>query len=265
MSRLEWRGPRLRGFIAGGGVLAGCLLFGAAGSSGAGQGRRIELADYAKIVTVSDPQISPDGKAIVCVISQVKLEQDRNDRCLFLVDVTTGVRRILTHDRKDVGLPRWSPDGTMLAFLAAVGAPKEEKAQVFVLPMNGGDALRITDAPMGVEQFAWRPNQKEIAYVTADEPENKKDIEKHLDAFEVGDNGYLETKAPTPSHIWLAPTEGGKARRLTSGAWSLPKTLPPSSPASPLSWSWDWKRLTFTKQQDPHSGDSDMRTVQVLD
>lgn len=250
---------RLRSFPV---ALAGCALL---AQSAAAQSRRIELADYAKIVSVSDPQISPDGRSIVCVVSRVNLEQDRNDRALFLVDVKTGARRLLTHDRKEVGSPRWSPDGTLLAFLAAVGPAKEEKAQVFVLPMNGGDTQQITDAPMGVEQFAWRPNQKEIAYVTADEPENKKDIEKHLDAFEVGDNGYLETKAPTPSHIWLVAVDGGKARRLTSGAWSLPKTLPPSSPASPLSWSWDGKLLTFTRQEDPHSGDSDRRTVQVLD
>src|SRR5262249_54520228 len=98
-----------------------------------------------------------------------------------------------------------------------------------------------------------------------DEPENKKDIEKHLDAFEVGDNGYLETKAATPSHIWLVGVDGGRARRLTSGAWSLPKTLPPSSPASPISWSPEGKWLAFAKQADPHSGDSDRRTVQLLD
>jgi len=260
----RWRSPQVRKLWLAR-VCAAAVVCLIAGAWAAGQSRRIELADYAKIVGVSDPQISPDGKSIVCVVSRVNLEQDRNDRSLILVDVATGSRRALTQDRKDVGSPRWSPDGTVLAFLAAVGAPKEEKAQVFVLPMNGGDALKITDAPMGVEQFAWRPNQKEIAYVTADEPGNKKDIEKHLDAFEVGDNGYLETKAPTPSHIWLVSVDGGKARRLTSGSWSLPKTLPPSSPASPLSWSPDGKQLVFAKQEDPHSGDSDMRTVQVLD
>src|SRR5215472_5493804 len=229
-------------------ALTGCALF--AGLTAA-QSRRIELADYAKIVTISDPQISPDGKSIVCIVSRTNLEQDRNDRALTLVDVKTGAHRVMTRDRKEVGSPRWSPDGTLLAFLAAVGAAKEEKAQLFVLPMSGGDPLQITDAAMGVEQFAWRPNQKEFAYVTADEPANKKDIEKHLDAFEVGDNGYLETKSPTRSHIWLVPVDGGKARRLTSGAWSLPKTLPPSSPASPLSWSSDGKLLTFTRQEDP--------------
>jgi len=259
----QWESPRLRRVWLARvcAVVMGCAI---AVSSAWAQARRIELADYAKIVGVSDPQISPDGKSIVCVVSRVNLEQDRNDRALVLVDIASGAQRVLTYDRKETGFPRWSPDGSRLAFLSAVGPAKEEKAQIFVLSMSG-DAMKLTDAPLGVEQFAWRPNGAEIAYVTADEPENKKDIEKHLDAFEVGDNGYLETKAPTPSHIWLIGAAGGKARKLTSGAWSLPKTLPPSSPASPLSWSADGRLLAFAKQDDPHSGDSDRRTVQVLD
>lgn len=228
------------------------------------QARRIELADFGKAVSVSDPQISPDGKSIVYVMSRMNMDQDRNDRDVVLQEIASGARRALTHDRKDAGSPRWSPAGDRVAFLAAVGPAKEEKAQIFVLSMSGGDALKITDAPNGVEQFAWRPVTGDIAYVTADEAENKKDIEKHLDAFEVGDNGYLETKAPTPSHIWLIAADGGKPRRLTSGSWTLPKVLPPSSPSSPISFSPDGKLLTFTKQEDPHSGDSDGRTVQIL-
>lgn len=246
-------------------VLAGALLLGIAPLQAAGQSRRIELGDFAKIVSISDPQIAPDGKAIVCVVSRVNLEQDRDDKELVLVDVGSGGMRSLTRDRKDLRSPRWSPSGDRLAFLASAGAAKEEKQQIFVLAMSGGDAAKITDAVNSVEQFAWRPNGQEIAYVTADEAENKKEIEKHLDAFEVGDNGYLESKAPTPSHIWLVAADGGKARRLTSGSWTLPKVLPPSSPSSPLSWSPDGKFIVFTKQQDPHSGDSDLRTVQILD
>jgi dipeptidyl aminopeptidase/acylaminoacyl peptidase len=229
-----------------------------------GQARRIQLADFGKAVSISDPQISPDGKSIVYVLSRMNMEQDRNDRDLVLQEVATAGRRALTHDRKGVGSPRWSLEGDRIAFLATVGPAKEEKAQIFVLSMSGGDALQVTDAPSGVEQFAWRPISKDIAYVTADEPENKKDIEKHLDAFEIGDNGYLETKALTPSHIWLVSADGGKPRRLTSGSWSLPKVLPPSSPSSPISWSPDGKFITFTRQDDPHSGDGDRRTVQIL-
>jgi len=54
----------------------------------------------------------------------------------------------------------------------------------------------------GIEQFAWRPADRNIAYVTSDEPANKKEMEKHHDAFEVGDNDFLATEAA------LLPTFG---------------------------------------------------------
>jgi dipeptidyl aminopeptidase/acylaminoacyl peptidase len=228
------------------------------------QTRHLELNDFAKITSVSDPQISPDGKSIVFVVARPNIEQDRNDRELVLIDVATGTQRVLTYERKGTGSPRWSPAGDRLGFVAADGAGKDAKPQIFVLPMTGGEARKITDAPNGIEQFAWRPNGQEIAYVTSDEPENKKEIEKHHDAFEVGDNDFLATEAALPSHIWILAAEGGKAKRLTSGAWSLPKSAPPSPPASPISWSPDGKWMLFTRQEHPHQGDADLTTLQVL-
>jgi dipeptidyl aminopeptidase/acylaminoacyl peptidase len=228
------------------------------------QARPIELNDFLKITTVSDPQISPDGKSIAVVVSRPNLDQDRSDRELVLIDVATSSPHVLTHDRKGVGSPRWSPEGDRLAFEAVDTTAKEPKLQLYVLPMSGGEAKKITEAPNGIEQFAWRPNGRDIAYVSSDEPENKKEIEKHNDAFEVGDNDYLATAAETPSHLWLVPADGGKARRLTSGAWSLAKSAPPSSPASPINWSADGKLLLFTRQEHPQFGDSDLTTLQVI-
>jgi dipeptidyl aminopeptidase/acylaminoacyl peptidase len=134
------------------------------------------------------------------------------------------------------------------------------------MPMAGGDAKRVTDAPMGVQHYAWNPDGTCLAYATADEPANKKDIEKGLDAFEVGNDGYLVTTAPTPSHVWLVTSDGASARRLTSGTWSLEAPPPPpSSPLSGLSWSGDGKSIAFIRQEKPNIGDRDKRSVHVLD
>ncbi len=231
-------------------------LFAAALASA--QQRRIQLDDLANVDTVSDPQISPDGKSIMCVVSRPNFEEDRSDNELVLVNVTTGAQSVLTFDRKDVGSPRWSRNGDRLAFLAVVPYTKDKKddtskkedgPQVFVMPMSGGDAKKVTNAPNGVEQFAWRPNGKDIAYVTSDEPPNQKEIEKHNDSFEVEDNDYLATSAPTSSHLWLVGAEGGDSKRLTSGTWSLAKTSPPNPPASPISWAPDGKSVAFTRQE----------------
>ena len=227
--------------------------------------RTIQLDDFTKISSVSDPQISPDGKSIAFVLSRINLDQDRADRDLLIIDIASGAPRALTHDRKGVGSPRWSPEGDRLAFEAVDTAAKDPKLQLFVLPMTGGEAHRLTDVPNGIEQFAWSPNGQQIAFVTSDEPENKKEIEKHNDAFEVGDNDYLTNGPTTPSHLWLVAAEGGKPRRLTQGAWSLAKSAPPSSPASPINWSPDGKSILFTRQEHPQFGDADQTTLQIID
>jgi dipeptidyl aminopeptidase/acylaminoacyl peptidase len=167
------------------------------------QARRIELGDFRKIVNVSNPAISPDGKSIVIVVSRVNWDEDRLDSQLVLVDIATGAQRPLTNIRKGLDLPQWSPSGDRLAFVAEAGEEKKAAAQIFILPMNGGEPQQITSAPLGVEQYAWRPNGAFIAFASPDEPPNKAEIEKHHDLFEVGDNDFLATSAPTPSHIWL--------------------------------------------------------------
>jgi len=236
------------------------------------QKRAIRLEDSSKIVTVSEPQISPDGKSVVIVVSRQNFEEDRNDTELVLVDVATGAQRVLTFGRKQAAFPRWSPTGDRLAFLAVVPYTREKKddttkredsPQIFIMPMNGGDAKKITNAPNGVEQFAWRPDGKQIAYVTSDDPLNQKAIDGHNDSFEVGDNDYLATSATTPSHLWLVSTEGVETKRLTSGSWSFSRTEPFASP-SPLSWTPDGNSLVITRQELPHSGDNDLTTLQIL-
>jgi hypothetical protein len=67
--------------------------------------RAIQLDDFLKITSVSDPQISPDGKSIAFVVSRINLEQDRSDRELLVIDHARGVPRSLTHDRRGVGSP----------------------------------------------------------------------------------------------------------------------------------------------------------------
>ena len=228
------------------------------------QTNRFAIADLAKMVSISDPQISPDGKSVVIVVSRPNFEEKRYDSELVLVDIVTSGQHTLTRDRQDVEQPRWSPSGDRLAFLAKPGPGKEEKAQLFVMPMKGGDALRLTSVTNGVQHFSWRPDGKEIAFVTADEPENKQEIEKGDDAFEIGNDSFLTAAAATPAHLWLISAQGGQPRRLTSGAWSMAQSLD-MMPLVPLSWSPDGSSIAFTRQATPHSGDTDLIAVNILD
>ncbi len=226
---------------------------------------RFGLDHLDRLVRVSEPQISPDGKSIVVAVQRAQTESNRWASELVLVEVASGQQRPLTRNRKEVHHPRWSPSGDRLAFLATQGEGKAAAPQIFVLPMNGGDAHQITCCASGVQHFAWRPDGAEIAFAAADEAPNKKEIEKGNDAFEVGNDDLFTSSAPMPVHIWLVSAEGGEPQRKTSGAWSLPWVLPPMSPPSPLSWSPDGRRLAFVRQATPHTGDSDKASAQILE
>lgn len=222
---------------------------------------RFTVEQTGKIVRVTDPQISPDGKSIAVIVSRTNYEENRYDPELMLIDIGTRAQRVLTRERRGLSQARWSSDGTRLAFLATV----DTKPQIFVLPMNAGDAWQVTKSGTGVQQFAWRPGRNEIAYVAADEATRVTGEERHNRAFEIQNNHFLLLEAPRPAHVWLVSSEGkGAPRRLTSGSWTLPVSLPPSAPSSPLSWSPDGSRIALVKMATVYTGDADQSAVQIL-
>src|ERR1700674_5810450 len=141
---------------------------------------RYDIPFAAKIVRVADPQISPDGKSIAATVSRANLDENRYDAELVLIDVATRKQRVLTHDRRGVSFPRWSPNGDRLAFLATVGT----NPQVFVMSMSGGDPAQATKVSAGVQQFAWRPDGEALAFAATDEAPKKTGEERHNDVFE---------------------------------------------------------------------------------
>ena len=229
------------------------------------QTRPFELGDLAKLTGLSDPQFSPDGQTIAMVVSTPDYAEDRFQTSLVLVSVASGTQRALVERRAGLSQPRWSPSGRELAFLAKTGFGKDSLPQLYVQTLPGGELRQVTRARKGVQHYAWRPDGQALAFVTADAPNHSAGPpDKGYDAFEIGNNDLFLTAAPTPSHLWLVPAAGGAATRLTSGAWSLPVTIPPGAPSSPLSWSADGKRLAFVQVPTPHSGNSNRRTVQLL-
>jgi dipeptidyl aminopeptidase/acylaminoacyl peptidase len=243
------------------GALACALL---APAAAAAQAKSFTFDDYDKIVGVSDAQISPDGKQVVIVVGHVDDKKDQVPRELVLVDTASGEQRILTHDRQHVADPRWSPRGDELAFIDVAGTGADESAQVWVMPMGGGDAQVVTAAKNGVDAYAWRPDGKAIAYVSSDTPANETEIEHHDDLFAVDDDSFASRGAPVPEQLWVQSIRGA-AERLTQGAASV---YPDQ-----LSWSSDGKYIAFSRQPfagydgifHSHAAIIDLATKQVTE
>jgi dipeptidyl aminopeptidase/acylaminoacyl peptidase len=207
------------------------------------------IDQYTKVAKVADPHISPDGRGAVVVVSHPNYVDNHFDSELVRVSLPSGATRELTHQRKSARHPRWSFAGDRLAFLADTSG----KAQIFVLPADGGEASQLTHAADGVQGFAWSPDDKTIAFIARDEAPVR---EKYDDSFEVEANDYLMQAATQPSHLWTIPSTGGAARRLTSGHWSVSGTN--------LSWSAAGDRLVFVSQPSSGTRDSDKRTMESI-
>ncbi|HUY42123.1 MAG TPA: S9 family peptidase [Candidatus Dormibacteraeota bacterium] len=235
-------------------LMCACLCVAAPAIASA---RAFTLDDYATIVSVGDPQISPDGRRIVVVVGHVDAQKDRTLTELVLVDTATGAHRIITHGRDGVGAPRWSPDGTSISFVAASGSGSDATAQVWVMPMEGGDARVVTKAKYGVDVYAWRPDGRAIAYVTQDAPPNQAALEHHDDLFTVENLPFSAHGPPVSLHLWLQTLSGGNPTRLTQGPWSIyPDTL---------SWSADGKYVAFDRLPDGRFDSIFRSRVAVLD
>jgi dipeptidyl aminopeptidase/acylaminoacyl peptidase len=179
------------------------LSFVCLAASLAGAAERFNLEHAAKIVQVTNPQISPDGKSIVVAVSRANLQDNRYDVQLVQVDIATKAQKILT--RRRASQHRWSPEGSRLAFLA----PEEGKQQIWVLPIDGGEALQVTKSATDVESFEWRPDGKALVYRAPEEAPKKEGEEKNNKSFEA-DVNYLLTEAPRSSHLWLQPAKAAR-------------------------------------------------------
>ena len=229
----------------------------------------IDLPVLRSYVEIEGVHFSPNGKQLVIGVERQNFAANRYEYQLAVVDPVTRKSRSITGILHGLSQERWSPDGATIAYLAeASGAAAT--SQVFVVGAQGGAARQLTHAPRGVQSFAWRPDGSAIAYATTDAPADPAAIRAGRDAFDVGDQDYLSTSKPTPSHLWLQPIGSGPIRRMTSGSWSLPNgelifPLPEVAPMPFFDWSPDGKSIVLARMANAYNADAVGTITQVLD
>ncbi len=210
-----------------------------------------KLDDLRKLVGLSSPKISPDGKSIAVIVSRRDWEKDKSSQEIDLIKIKEDTFRSITYKREDLSHLSWSPDGSKLAFISKDADSK--KSQIFIMRMDGGDPVCITKSKTGISEYTWSPNGEKIAFVAQDTVPNPKEIKHHEDAFQVTDNNYMVRAAVQPWHLWIVPAEGGQAKQITKGSFSL---CTDQETISPLVWSPDGKEILFQKFPDVWEGNS---------
>ena len=210
---------------------------------------------------VSDAQISPDGSRIVYTRQAVNTLEDKWESSLWILNADGSQHRFLVKG----SAARWSPDGKRLLYLAE-GEPKG--SQLFVRWVDAeGPATQIThvvEAPRGAQ---WSPDGKSIAFSMFVADSEKWSISMPAEPkgakwtaaprvvgtihYRQDQVGYLEDGF---THLFVVPAEGGTARELTAGKWSV--GAGELRGAASIDWTPDSKSIVVDGNRAP---DSDMQ------
>src|SRR5438093_990479 len=210
-------------------------------------------ADLTRVQLVTDPQLSPDGRRVAFVVTTLSEERNEYLANIWVVDVAGGApRRFTAGPRRDLE-PRWSPDGTRLAFLSE-RAPKD-KLQLYVMPADGGEPAKLTALEHGVSSLAWSPDGSRLAFVSAvggqREPDSEEEKRKSRPArvitsvkYRFNGEGFVYDRRP---HVFVVSTDDSTPVQITDGDFI---------DADPT-WSPDGDSIVFASARHAERDDDD--------
>ena len=109
---------------------------------------------------------------------------------IWLVSRSGGPARPLSARRGRASFPRFSPDGQTLGFVGNF----EGNADLYTLPINGGDAQRVTHHPAGETLCGWTADGASLLYLT----NGFAGLGRQTQLFKVSAAGGMPEQLPVP-------------------------------------------------------------------
>ena len=228
-----------------------------AASSGSAPSARRALVpdDIYRMDTLSDPQVSPDGKWVAYVVTSNDRAADEMRSAVWKVSWDGKQHLRLTDAGSSASAPRWSPDGHHLAYLATPAGA--EHAQVMLLDTGGGAPRALTRASDDINSYEWSPDgQRLVLAVTTTASAGKAPAPIVIDStyFKEDVTGYIGHG--TKLQLLLCDVTNGKLERL-SDSHDVNDFLP--------AWSPDGRRIAFARTHERLEDTDGMMDIDVID
>ncbi len=206
---------------------------------------------------VSDPRLAPDGTTVAYVVTEIDRAANAYTGSIWLarLDGSEEPRRLTAGMKMDAD-PRWSPDGSRLAFTSNRAG---DTMQLYVLPVAGGEARRLTSLKEDVGEAAWSPDGETIAFVSRvrdaayDEEDERRRRPRRFTRLQYKLE-HVGWTGDRPRHIFTVPADGSaEPAQLTAGDFE------DSCPA----WAPDGARIAFVSARHPFWDTGMVRDVYV--
>ncbi len=251
-------------------LVAGCCVLIASLAAGAQTKRAMEIEDLFRLKRVSDPQLSPDGKTVAFVITEVNKAANKSNSDIWTIPSAGGTARRLTNTPSQDRHPRWSPDGKSILFESNRGG----SFQLYRMASDGANVQQLTTISTEAGQGVWSPDGSAIAFVSAvapeysDKPFGESDLlNKQRD--EARDTGKVKARIFTKllyrhwvswvdgkrQHIFVMPLSG-EPRDVTPGDRDAVPTSSTFSAGDDFDFSPDGTELAYTATPTPPHSES---------
>ncbi|MCE3607821.1 S9 family peptidase [Massilia sp. P8910] len=123
--------------------------------------RGFTIDDLVKMERVGAPALSPDASRVVYTVRSTNMEKNRGNTQLWMIDLRSAkpVPVRLTEGESNSTDPEWAPKGDAIYFLSA----RSGSSQVWRQPAAGGEAVKVTDLPLDVDNFRLSPAGDRLA------------------------------------------------------------------------------------------------------
>ena len=218
----------------------------------------------------SDPEISPDGSQVAYLRRSFDIRSDNPRGAIWIVGKDGSNHRPLSGSATKEANPRWSPDGTRIAFVAS---DADGSAQIHVHWLAQGVTSRVTNLTDTPSRLAWSPDGRRLAFVMRvpakreplkvklpEAPKGAKwaDPVQAIDrvVYRADGEGFLPDAY---RQVFIVPADGGSARQLTEGTWQH----------DDLSWTPDGRELLVSANRrtdaDLVPADTEIHAITLAD